>query len=171
VVVPQPITPERKALFLKVLRETGSVRAAARAATPWATSIRPVDGFHYQREVDEDFAADWKEAHDDFVAALEQEILRRAVEGYEETRTDAKGNVVTTHKYSDALFLAMLRRHAPSEYGDKVEVAGSLHSTVKVDPAALAAAVTQAALALKSLATARVEARKVELLEAPDEEP
>lgn len=161
---PQPITPERKALFLKVLRETGSIRAAARAATPWATSIRPVDGFDYQKEVDEEFASRWDEALDDFRGALEQELLRRGCDGFEETRTDHLGRVTTIHKYSDSILMFMARRHMPAEYGDKVEVAGALTSKIQVDPAALAAAVTEAALALRGAAQEAVEERRVKLL-------
>jgi hypothetical protein len=165
VAIQLPITPERKALFLKVLRETGSVRAAARAATPWATSIQPVSGFYDAREVDEEFARAWEESLDDFRGALEQELLRRAVDGYEETRTDHAGRVTTTLKYSDGILMFMARRHMPAEYGDKVEVAGALTSKVQVDPAALAAAVTQAAIAFQAFAQKAVEERRLKLLE------
>jgi len=138
---------ERKAVFLATLRETGSVRAAARAATPTHSSPRPTAWFYAERAKDETFAAQWADAADDYVAALEAEVQRRAT-GYEEVRVDSAGKVTKTTRFSDACLLALLRQRSPA-WREKTEVTAEV--TTKVDPQAFARAVEAGVAKLREI--------------------
>ena len=78
------ITPERRAIYLKVLAETGSHPAAARAASPHlADSPGPRPGyssFADLRRTDPDFAAACREAEQQALGRVEAEIVRRSFE-------------------------------------------------------------------------------------------
>jgi hypothetical protein len=152
----RPMTADRKARFLGELRMSGNVYGAARAATPWAQTTRPISGFYDLRRTDPEFKAAWDTALDDFKAAIDQEIVRRAVDGYETSRTGDDGKTTTTTHYSDSLLIMLAKRHCP-EYRDKVTVDADVATNVKVDPAAFAEAVTKAALALRKMAQEQID--------------
>ena len=76
-----PLTEERKQLFLKVLSETGSPVAAASAATPWSEHKQGgLNTFRDEARRDLAFAEKWERARQEALAAVEQEIVRRAME-------------------------------------------------------------------------------------------
>lgn len=76
-----PLTEARKQLFLKVLAETGSPVAAASAATPWAEGKQGgLNTFRDEARRDLEFAEKWERAKQEALAAVEQEIHRRAME-------------------------------------------------------------------------------------------
>ena len=76
-----PLTPERKSAFLDVLGRTGSVVRAAAAATPWATGVQGgAQTFRDERLRDPEFSAAWDAALEAVLGAVEEEIVRRAME-------------------------------------------------------------------------------------------
>ncbi len=77
------LTEKRRAVFLEELSAHGIVSRAARRASPHATS-GAVQTFRDARASDPDFAAAWDAALEDARAAVEYELHRRAVEGWEE---------------------------------------------------------------------------------------
>jgi hypothetical protein len=75
------LTEERKAVFLKALAVTGSPTAAAAEATPWSKHRHGgVATFRDEARRDPEFAASWERAMQAALAAVEREIVRRAME-------------------------------------------------------------------------------------------
>jgi hypothetical protein len=127
----------RSHIFLKAYAETGSVTRAAKAA-------RIDRVMHYRRlKSDPAYAEAFAAAQDMAVAVMEDEALRRAVEGFEEPVTfkgqpswevvrDKNGNPVTdpetgepkirpvtVRKYSDSLLQFLLRGAKPEKYRER----------------------------------------------------
>lgn len=99
------LTEKRKAVFLEELSAHGIVSRAARRASPHATS-GAVQTFRDARATDPDFAAAWDAALDEARAAVEYELHRRAVEGWEEPIYGGRYReriVGTARRYSDRL--------------------------------------------------------------------
>lgn len=126
----------RSSIFLRCYRETGSVTKAAEAADI-SRSI------HYRRLAnDPKYAAAFAEAHEEAIAVLEDEAIRRAVEGVDEpvvykgsfqwTNMDDDGNPVgkplCIRKYSDSLLQFLLRGARPEKYRERFS--GEIASTV-----------------------------------------
>ncbi|NQW08293.1 MAG: terminase [Alphaproteobacteria bacterium] len=111
-------TSRRRAAFLTALAETGNVSAAARAAK--ASRSRA-----YQlKAADPDFAAEWVDALETAIDALDAEARRRALDGVE-TPHFHQGRVCgTVRKYSDTLLMFLLRAHRPARYRER-PMAGS----------------------------------------------
>jgi len=110
--------PELRRAFLKHYARYGSISAAAtycRIATSTATLYR---------DTNPDFAQEMMDALDEHRARIERAIYERGVEGVEEPRFNATGQIGTVRKYSDQLLLAYAKRHI-SEYreGDTSRVA------------------------------------------------
>lgn len=75
------LTDQRKLVFLKKLSETGSPIAAAAAATPWSQHRQGgVATFRDEARRDPQFAAAWERAQQAALAAVESEIVRRAMQ-------------------------------------------------------------------------------------------
>jgi len=106
-------TSRRRAAFLKALADTGNVSAAARAAK--ASRSRA-----YQlKAADPEFAAEWTDALETAIDALDAEARRRALDGVE-TPHFHQGRVAgTVRKYSDTLLMFLLRAHRPDRYRDR----------------------------------------------------
>src|SRR5688572_269288 len=103
-----PITDARRRLFLKELCAHGIVREAARVASPGSKHARGAEqSFRDLMARDPNFARDVEQARREADAALEREIHRRGVEGFEEQRVDSRGRVSIVRRYSDACILAM----------------------------------------------------------------
>jgi hypothetical protein len=141
--MPMKLTKGRKEAFLAALRTTGSIRAAARRATPGNKSIDgPHSTFRMALQRDPDFAAAAQEAMDDALGGLEAEAMRRAVEGYKRPIYQ-KGELVGYETvYSDNMLLTLLRARAPESYSDRrdVHVTGSVshvHGVLTIDAADL----------------------------------
>lgn len=122
------ITARRRQRFLEALAETGNVTLAARAAAVSRTSI------YAHRNADDDFQRAWLEAEQVAADRLEAEAWRRGVDGVAEPVvsagrlvTDAAGNPMLTHRYSDQLLMALLRAHRPEKYREKtIDLPGML---------------------------------------------
>jgi hypothetical protein len=84
--------------------------------------------FYEVRVDDESFAAAWDEANETGVQVLEDELHRRALEGWTEDTFDGDGKLIRrVQRYAPALLLASLRAKRPDLYGDnaRVEVTGA----------------------------------------------
>ena len=128
------LTAARKQRFLEELASHGIVARAARAASPNSVGFC-VSTFRDARNRDPDFAAEWDEAMDQARGAVEAELHRRAVEGWEEPIYGGKFKervVGTTRKYSDRLLELRAKALLP-EYREhrKVEMAGGLEMRKK----------------------------------------
>ena len=98
-----PITATDCRAFLEALEHGWSVKNAAERTT------HPRQKFYELREKDEAFAAEWAEAYKAGTEALEDEARRRAVDGYDESTFDGKGDLIRrVHRYSDALMHRLL---------------------------------------------------------------
>lgn len=106
-------TSRRRAAFVTALADTGNVSAAARAA-------RVSRSRAYQlKAADPAFAAEWSDALETAVDALDAEARRRALDGVE-TPHFHQGRVAgTVRKYSDSLLMFLLRAHRPERYRER----------------------------------------------------
>lgn len=108
-----------KPTFLKALRETRSVAAAAMRA-----GIDRQTAYNHRRD-DPAFAADWETVHEAITDDLEKAAIARAVDGVEEPEF-YRGQVVgTTVRYSDSLLQFLLRGRRREVYGDRTEITGA----------------------------------------------
>jgi len=105
----------RQQVFLDMLAECGNKNRAC-----YAAGINP-ETLRLRMQSDEVFASRANNAMNMHFAMLENEVLRRAVTGWEEPQRNAKGEVVgTVRKYSDRLLEFYVKRHM-HEYRDKVQ--------------------------------------------------
>jgi hypothetical protein len=113
----RPLSDQARARFLEGLTEGLTVTLAAEKAGR-AHPRR----FYELRNEDEEFAAQWQEALERGTQKLEEELRRRAVEGWEETaREYREGELVretVTRRYSPALLIFMLKARRPEVYRD-----------------------------------------------------
>lgn len=121
------LSAQRKQLFLEELERHGVIARAARAASPHSTSKNGcLQTFYDERARNAEFASAWDEAVAQAKGAIEHEIHRRAVEGYEEPIYGGRYKekiVGTVRKYSDRLLELRARALIP-EYRDhrKLEI-------------------------------------------------
>ena len=134
---PKSVTPEIKATLLELVRKHGWNPGAMAAAagcclgTLYATIRR-----------DSEFADDIAEAKGVFLASLEREAYRRAVEGVETVKSITKeGEPVIVRVYSDALLAKLLVANGPEKHGQRIRVDKRVsHAhTAKIDVASLPA--------------------------------
>lgn len=109
-------TPERQMEFCDALRRNGSVTDACRAVGKSTTSA------YKARERDGAFGMAWDRALGGARPKLEEEAVRRAVEGVEEPVFHQGKQVGVKRKYSDGLLKMLIQRgadpgqdHQPSE--------------------------------------------------------
>lgn len=119
----------QKELFLRELAVHGIVRRAALAAAEAAgRNVKSGRGaaraFYDERARDSEFAAKWDEAVEESGAAIEAEVHRRGVEGFEEQRVDSSGKVHLYRRYSDPCLLALARARLPAFRKSDVELTG-----------------------------------------------
>lgn len=119
-------TPKKaeRAAFLDALRQGLSVTAACVAAG------LPRRTVYNHRAADPAFAADWDEAAEAGTDRLEDEALRRAVEGVRREKVvtsqgralkDDDGNLLkeVTIDYSDTLLIFLLKGRRPEKYAER----------------------------------------------------
>ena len=174
--MPMKLTNGRKQAFLAALRATGSIRAAARRASPGSKSKEgPHSTFRMALQRDAAFATAAQEAMDDALGSLEAEAMRRAVEGYQRPIYQRGQLVGHETVYSDNMLLTLLRARAPDAYSDRrdVHVTGSIshvHGVLTIDAADLllldAADRDVLVGILDRLATAKGEGQTVPMIEA-----
>lgn len=109
-------TPTKRNKFLKTLERTGNKNsAAAHAGVSRATVYALMSR-------NESFRAKVEMAHDKHTASLEEEVMRRAVDGVDED-IYFKGKVVGSKKnFSDALLQKVLEAADPERYGKRSNV-------------------------------------------------
>ncbi|MPY73085.1 MAG: hypothetical protein GEU87_02390 [Alphaproteobacteria bacterium] len=138
----RPLTPARRALFLKVLAETGCYRSAARAATPHSTGKASpgVSSFKALENRDATFRAAVDDAIEEAKAAVEMEIKRRGQDGwldpvfgkgervYQIDPETGKQVPATIRRYDSNLLLARARALMPEKYSERkqLEISGSV---------------------------------------------
>lgn len=138
----------QREVFLRDLAVHGIVRRAAQVASPDCKTARGATlAFYRLREVDAEFAAQWDEAVEEAGAAIESEIHRRGVEGFEEQRMDGSGKVHIYRRFSDPCLLALARARLPAFRKSDVELTGKLEQVTQED-AKLAAEVRRLATKL-----------------------
>lgn len=123
------LTEARKRTFLRVLSETGSAAAAARAASPHSKGDRAcASTFREERQRDPIFAQACADAEEAALGRVEEEVMRRAM-----TPTQrpifSKGEVVGyTAEYDNRLLVSLARRLNPEGWADRrqVEHTGSI---------------------------------------------
>ena len=124
-----PVTDARKAIYLEVLRTTGSHAAAARAATPGATSARRPGHMTWVdlRRKDPEFAAACDDALQDALGRLEKAAYDRALNGWKRP-VYQQGQLVGHDLVVDnGLLLRVLSRLDPSWSPNRnVTVEGSI---------------------------------------------
>lgn len=107
---------ERRQDFLDALAESGNVVKACRESGFPRTSA------YRLRTEDTAFAAAWAEAVDIGNDALEDEAIRRAVEGTEEEIWYGGERKGTARKYSDSLLVFLLKARRPEKFRDRIDV-------------------------------------------------
>lgn len=115
-------TPGRIKAFLDALRQGSTVTRAAAAS-----GFLRQTAYKY-RLADAELAAAWDEAVEEGTDRIEDEVLRRAVDGVEEPVfqkgarvLDADGTPATIRRYSDTLALATLKARRPERWKDRNE--------------------------------------------------
>ena len=106
-------TPELRQKFLDLLGAGTSISGATKllcVSRRWAQTL-------YSR--DPVFAAAWRKAFAEGTAALEDEALRRAVEGTEQPIYYAGQLVGSTRVYSDRLLMFLLKARRPEKYRER----------------------------------------------------
>ena len=106
-------TPKEKAAFIKALSETASVTKACSLSSVSRTSV-------YQwRADDPEFLAAWDKALDLATDALEDEAIRRAVEGTDKPVYQGGELVGHVREYSDTLMIFMLKARRPEKFRER----------------------------------------------------
>lgn len=106
------VTQKAKALFLKCLAETGNISKSAEAAG------KSRSAFYALRENDAAFSADWNCALEIGTDALEDEAIRRGLEGIEKPVYQSKTLVGHVREYSDRMLVMMLKARRPEKFAD-----------------------------------------------------
>lgn len=145
-------TADNALRYLDMLAETGNLSAAAESIdiTPsTATAWRKDDGFKITIEGEEyTFAELCQEASNMFADKVEAEVVRRAVEGYDEPivykgqimsefdEETGKFKPITVKKFSDRLLEVLIKGQKPKYAGDaQVQINAGEGSGVLVVPA------------------------------------
>lgn len=119
----RPVSDARKETFLQELATHGIVARAALAASPGASERWcAASTFRRLRQQDPDFATRWEEAVEQANGRIENELYRRAVEGWDEPTFYHGEPVGQVRKYSDRLLEVMAKARL-SGYRDAPSVA------------------------------------------------
>lgn len=143
--MPQPLTDQRKRIFCETLAKTGSMAAAAEAATPWATGEK--HGYETFRDAirrDPEFALAVENAKQAALASVEQMIVERAMNPPTKPYFE-RGKLMgftEDRMSSDKLLLSLARKLNPNDWIEKkaVEHSGSVahahaHAVAVLSPA------------------------------------
>lgn len=122
------VTPERLSAFCHVLSETCNVGRACKAI-----EISRQTAYRWRGEMPE-FAEAWDQAMKIGVTALEDEVHRRAFEGFDKPIVHQGVIMDTVKEYSDTLAIFLLKAHNPDKYRERSTVdqniAGNMSVTV-----------------------------------------
>lgn len=126
--IPNTFTPERKAIFLAVLEDTASPKAAAAAAG----IVRSTAFYHKTNDLE--FRTQWEAAVEVALDSLLEEAYRRATIGHDEpvihqgrisTVADPETGderPLTVRKYSDRLMEVLLKWRYGDQMADRLRV-------------------------------------------------
>lgn len=106
-------TPRREGLFLDVLRSTGNISAAARAA-----GVNRQTAIAHKKNVPT-FSDQWDNALEESLDALEGELRRRALEGTEKPVYYAGKECGSTVNFNDNLGMFLLKSRRSQVYGEE----------------------------------------------------
>ncbi len=109
-------TPKKRADFLEALSECGNIKKSAKK-----TKISRDTVYRWRRE-DEEFAKAWDEALELGIDALEDEAMRRAVDGYLKPVFHGGKKVGSVREYSDTLLIFLLKGRRPERYAERRNV-------------------------------------------------
>ena len=109
----------RKDAFIATLSQGGTIRSACEAA-----GIARITAFRWKDE-DKEFSEQWDEAIEMGTDVMEEEAMRRAVDGVPEPIYYQGVLVGTQLKYSDKLLELMLKSRRRDKFGDKTELTGA----------------------------------------------
>lgn len=120
-------TNAKQNAFLKAYARHGTVTHASRDAGVHVS-------YHYNwLEIDPEYPAKFKFAHQEAVEALELEARRRAIEGVEEPTGWYKGEPGGfVKRYSDTLLIFLLKGALPDKYKDRHEHTGKNGGPIEV---------------------------------------
>lgn len=109
-------TPQKRSLFFDELRVDANV---TRCAALCGISRRHL---YDLRRDDPKFRAAWDEAVEVGLAAWEDELTRRAIDGVDEPVFYQGAKCGTVKRYSDTLLIFGLKSRLPDKYGDRIKV-------------------------------------------------
>jgi hypothetical protein len=111
------LTKKDRETFLEAMAAGWSVRHAAERTG------RHFQAFYTERDRDEKFAASWAEAKEQGIQRLEDEALRRGVEGYDEETFDGEGQLLRrVHRFDSPLLQLRLKAARPEVYRENAGV-------------------------------------------------
>jgi len=125
------MTPRVRETFLEAIAAGWTVKHAAERA---GSDRRK---FYELRTRDDDFAAGWEQALEAGTERLEDELHRRATEGYDEDSFDGAGKLIRrVRRYSPALLIFTLKARNPAKYRDipgRLELTGAGGGPLQVE--------------------------------------
>ena len=121
------LSKRKRRVFLEILSRTGKVTDAAQSVGYTNTSF-----LHRMYREDKDFAREWDAALESAGDVLEDEAIRRAVDGVREP-VYYQGKVVG-HKlnYSDQLLMFLLKGTKPDKFADRKKIEGTIEGKIGV---------------------------------------
>lgn len=127
-----PVSAKRKRLFLKVLRETGSMSAAASAASPSAkTRTGALSSFRTAMKLDPHFAQEVADAKEEALGRVETLVMERAITP-DERPVFSRGELVAwakDHRGANQMLLRVLEALAPEKWAPKKNISGDIAHT------------------------------------------
>lgn len=143
------VTAAQCATFLEALAAGWSVTKSAGLA---GTDRRRL---YEQRDQDEEFASAWAEAVELGTDALEDELRRRSIDGYDEETFDGKGELVRrVRRLSPQDLITALKARRPEVYREnqRVELTGADGGALEVTSPDVAAAIDRFNVTIARLA-------------------
>lgn len=122
------LTPEKRGAFLAALEQTGNVTRSAELVGADRRML------YFAREDDPEFAKAWQKSLAIGIEFCEDEVRRRAFEGYEKPVFQGGNLVGAVREYSDTLAIFLLKGAKPDVYRERqdVNVSGSLDLTERI---------------------------------------
>ena len=153
------IPPKARGKFLEALAAGWSVRHAA------ALTTHAFQRWYEQRAADEEFAEAWAQALEQGTQRIEDEMLRRGVEGWDEP-VFQKGELVGhVRRYSDQILAQLHRIRRPDLYRDALVDLSTTVNQLHIAPDPEQSARVLAKLADYGLLTHVPDGRALELTE------
>lgn len=114
---PKPPTAKQRRSFVAALECGWSIRRAC------IDSGIPRRTAYDLRDRNAEFARQWDDALVAGLEVLEDEAVRRAVEGVEDFRLDRHGDEHPVRRYSDGILTFLMKHRMRAKYGDRAELA------------------------------------------------